>query len=243
MIDLDIIIEGLETVDDETTMFFDRKMGDTVMLNPYVGDYEVLSEAIEADEDDRFIRLPSRQDINEYGMMEDFIDRLPDGRRKDTLYRAISGRGAFRRFKDTIDRFDLSEQWYAFRDRGYARVAKEWCEENDIDYYYNGTIPLEDEDEDGPVSLAPSQLVKLEGITRRLSELQGALEDLADEADGEPEEVLSDAASDIEDILDRLGTLKDVSVDIVVDGNVEATKALSDLQRKTLDKQHRSGEE
>ena len=57
--------------------------------------------------------------------MEWFIEDLDDADFADRLARAISGRGAFRRFKDTLfDRPDLMTRWYAFsndRQRGRAR--------------------------------------------------------------------------------------------------------------------------
>ena len=50
---------------------------------------------------------------------------LDDAEFADLLARAISGRGAFRRFKDTLsERPDLMTRWYAFandRQRGRAR--------------------------------------------------------------------------------------------------------------------------
>ena len=54
-----------------------------------------------------------------------FIEDLDDTSLADRLARAISGRGAFRRFKDTLfDRPELMTRWYAFsgdRQRGRAR--------------------------------------------------------------------------------------------------------------------------
>src|SRR5919198_5740801 len=37
-----------------------------------------------------------------YSDMRDFSARVPDARARDLLLRAIAGRGAFRRFKDTL---------------------------------------------------------------------------------------------------------------------------------------------
>jgi hypothetical protein len=46
--------------------------------------------------------------------MEWFIEDLDDAAFADRLARAISGRGAFRRFKDAhFDRPDLMTRWYA----------------------------------------------------------------------------------------------------------------------------------
>lgn len=134
MIDLDIIIVALETSNDETTMFYDRQLADTLLLSEYMDDFEELAEAIDADVEHRYLRLPDRREINEYGMMKDFIETLSEGVEKETLAMAISGRGAFRRFKDTLYRFDLEARWYAFRYAACARVARNWCEENDIEY-------------------------------------------------------------------------------------------------------------
>ncbi len=52
-----------------------------------------------------------------YRDMEDFIARVPGRRAADLLERAIAGRGAFRRFKDTLFEFpELRQAWFEFRD-------------------------------------------------------------------------------------------------------------------------------
>ena len=134
MINLDIIVEALEMTDNETEFFFDREKNDTVMLSQYSDDYQQVSDMIDEDEDDRFIRLPSQREINEYGMMEEFVSNVRNDSQRAALEIALSGRGAFRRFKDTVIRFGIEKNWYAFRDKEYLRVAREWCVENDVEY-------------------------------------------------------------------------------------------------------------
>ena len=168
MINLDIIIESLEFTSDESTYYFDRKTNETVLLSEYADDYQEVSKAIDEDEEDRFIPLPTQREINEYGMLRDFVESLPDGDKKYTLQMSITGRGAFRRFKDTVRHFDLEDKWYAFRDKCYARVARRWCEDNDLEYYQKGKgIPLEEllediaEDEDEPVDVVKIDMESL----------------------------------------------------------------------------------
>ena len=134
MINLDIIVEALEMTDDETEFFFDREKNDTVMLSQYSDDYQQVSDMIDEDEDDRFIRLPSQREINEYGMMEEFVSNVRNDSQRVALEIALSGRGAFRHFKDTVIRFGIEKNWYAFRDKEYLHVAREWCVENDVEY-------------------------------------------------------------------------------------------------------------
>jgi predicted nucleotidyltransferase len=62
-----------------------------------------------------------------YGDMEDFIDAVPDRRASELLRRAIAGRGAFRRFKDTLFEFpDLRAAWFEFSDTRMRRRAIEF---------------------------------------------------------------------------------------------------------------------
>lgn len=62
-----------------------------------------------------------------YADMVDFIALVPDRRAADLLERAIAGRGAFRRFKDTLFEFpELREEWFRFRDTRMQRRAIEF---------------------------------------------------------------------------------------------------------------------
>jgi hypothetical protein len=62
-----------------------------------------------------------------YRDMEDFIALVRDPRARELLERAIEGRGAFRRFKDTLFEFrELREAWFRFHDARMERRALEW---------------------------------------------------------------------------------------------------------------------
>jgi len=85
---------------------------------------EEIGEEGDADPD-RWLWVGCEGSRNAYGDMVWFIESLDEPTLSDRLTRAISGRGAFRRFKDVLfDRPDLITQWYAFsadRQRGRAR--------------------------------------------------------------------------------------------------------------------------
>lgn len=69
-----------------------------------------------------------------YQDMADFTDALTDEQAADRLARAIRGKGAFRRFKDTLhdQHPDLLPAWYAFRDARALRRAVEWLADNSL---------------------------------------------------------------------------------------------------------------
>ncbi|WP_240035284.1 UPF0158 family protein [Neobacillus notoginsengisoli] len=66
--------------------------------------------------------------------MEDFCYSLTDENKKEVLHKSILGKGAFRRFKDNVNRLGISSQWYEFRDQRYREIAKEFCESKNIEY-------------------------------------------------------------------------------------------------------------
>jgi len=80
----------------------------------------------EGDDPDRWLWVNSEGSRPGYRDMELFIDGLDDADAADRLSIAISGRGAFRRFKDVLTRWpDLFDRWSSFsedRRRGRART-------------------------------------------------------------------------------------------------------------------------
>jgi len=80
------------------------------------------------DEDpDRWLPVWCEGSRAAYGDMEDFIEALSDEDRADRLSIAISGRGAFRRFKDVLGRWPGElEAWYAFSDERQRGRARAW---------------------------------------------------------------------------------------------------------------------
>jgi hypothetical protein len=125
-VDLRSLAEALEDHSPETTWWFDPQTG---AVEPYLAD--PVSAALDEEEEDPLDRgllriepIPSRE---AYGDMEDFIGRVRDPRARDLLERAIAGRGAFRRFKDTLLDFqELRAVWFAFHDARMERRAIEW---------------------------------------------------------------------------------------------------------------------
>lgn len=99
-------------------------------LDPETGAVELFSEELDEHPDDRGLvpvdPIPSHE---AYRDLEDFVARVREPRARDLLERAIAGRGAFRRFKDTLHEFpELREAWFAFHDARMERRAIRWLE-------------------------------------------------------------------------------------------------------------------
>lgn len=127
MIKLNEVIDGLEFVNSglDTNAYFNPDKNEIF----YIGEYDTYD-----DEFEESIMLPSKYEIHEYSMMEDFIETIDDVKLYNQLCIAITGPGSFRRFKDTCINFEIIEDWYKFRDKKYREIAINWCRENNIDY-------------------------------------------------------------------------------------------------------------
>ena len=94
---------------------------------------ENISLAKEILEKDEYIALPTKFDVNEYAIMEEFCLSINKDELREIMYQSIKGRGAFRRFRENIQRHGIEIDWYKFRDEAMKQLAIEWCEENEIE--------------------------------------------------------------------------------------------------------------
>jgi hypothetical protein len=83
---------------------------------------------------DDYLELPSRFDIHEYEIMEKFCLSVSDEKISNVLLNKIRGSGAFHRFKDTIYRYGIEEDWFRFKDEAYKDIAISWLESHGFDY-------------------------------------------------------------------------------------------------------------
>ncbi|MGQ7420549.1 UPF0158 family protein [Streptococcus suis] len=129
------IVDALQMLDQDDRYYYDSHLDELVYLSveeTSLKAREDLEEEIEEDVIGRFVRLPTYYDFNPYTFMELYISDLTDGDLSGRLSRAIRGRGAFRRFKNELERCDRLEEWYAFETQCYKELVLDWCQENEI---------------------------------------------------------------------------------------------------------------
>lgn len=83
---------------------------------------------------DKYLELPSAFDIHEYEIMERFCLSVADQKISNVLLNKIHGSGAFRRFRDTIYRYGIEENWFKHRDEAYKEIAISWLESHGFNY-------------------------------------------------------------------------------------------------------------
>lgn len=136
MMKLQTVIDAIEQASEAYTILYDTETNETVYLpDAYVtGETdEVLEELLDRDPK-RFLHFPTKYELHEHSIMESFVDHLPPGRAKSELIRAIRGKGAFRRFKQSIRYHGMEQSWYAYLADSYRELAERWCKENEIQF-------------------------------------------------------------------------------------------------------------
>ena len=143
------IVDELEMILDEHSSYFNISDGEVYTVSD-----EEMSAAEEGDQlddfpdwqqeniaiaqsiisKDNYIELPSKFDVHEYAIMEEFCYTIKDSKISDALQIAIQGKGAFRKFKDACHRFNFIEQWYSYKNEALKDIAISWCNDNNLEY-------------------------------------------------------------------------------------------------------------
>jgi len=78
---------------------------------------------------DRYEEIPVRPSYKAFDFMVEFARMLADRRIQKKLYSALNGRGAFRRFKDTLREYpEVEKEWFRFKAERDKEEVKEWLE-------------------------------------------------------------------------------------------------------------------
>jgi hypothetical protein len=142
---LDAIIEALESLDDSISSYLDLETGEVHSITEEefdlvedVPDWQreavVLARDIQQHEGKRYLALPNKFDVHEWDIMDRFSQSLRNTHLRNDFHGAIYGAGAFRLFKRLLAEYNLWDAWNRFKQIELRRIAKQWCEENGIDF-------------------------------------------------------------------------------------------------------------
>jgi len=131
-LDLSKAAQEFEMIDAETHLFYNTETGEFDFYSDFMDSGEGSKEKFE---ESCWVAAPGQHDINEYDMMTRFTEAITNPRANELLCIALEGKGAFRRFKDTLHRVDMTDEWYAFKREAYIDLAREWCDNNGIPYF------------------------------------------------------------------------------------------------------------
>ncbi|WP_203624427.1 MULTISPECIES: UPF0158 family protein [unclassified Lacticaseibacillus] len=130
-IKLSAVSEAIEMTDEELEFLYDREAGTII---PVPDDDDEAEALFEADDDERYVALPTQYDRDDYQLMVQFTARVATGVQRPQFERALHGRGVFKRFRRVLEAAGLLDRWYEFQAAAYQEQARQWCQANDIAY-------------------------------------------------------------------------------------------------------------
>lgn len=115
--------------------YVDIRAGKVVMMADDLAERDAMHYALAMEEDwEHYIPIPNVMDGDEAAMMRAFVESRPREDVKERLLTALQGAGAVTRFRHQVRHLLLKPAWEAFKQDYLMQVARDWCEENDVEY-------------------------------------------------------------------------------------------------------------
>ena len=127
------ILDTFDEMSETTSHYLDLETGEIVCIDRMLMEPSEIQELYEQLDEHDCCQLPGERDLREYDTMEAFVDTL-ERKAHRQLAAAISGRGAFRRFKEGIRELGIEDAWYSYLEKSRRQKAIDWCEENDLEW-------------------------------------------------------------------------------------------------------------
>ncbi len=80
-------------------------------------------------ESDRYISVPNKHDLNLGRSLATAFAEQEMPRDAQNIWDIFRRCGAYRRFKDLLDRRDMLQRWYDFEERETDKALRAWCED------------------------------------------------------------------------------------------------------------------
>lgn len=115
--------------------YVDTAAGKVIMMADDLAERDAMHYAMVMEEDwERYIPIPNIMDGDEAAMMRAFAESRPREAVKERLLAALQGAGAVTRFRHQVRHLLLKPAWEAFKQEYLMKAARDWCEENAVEY-------------------------------------------------------------------------------------------------------------
>lgn len=114
--------------------YIDIESGRVILMQDDLGEEEALNHVFEIEDDwEHYIPLPNAVDSEEHNLMESFAAAQREDV-KERLQEILQKSGAQIKFRQQIKHLLLKPVWEKFQQEYFLNVARDYCEENDLEY-------------------------------------------------------------------------------------------------------------
>ena len=114
--------------------YIDIASGRVILMQDDLGEEEALNHVFEIEDDwEHYIPLPNAVDSEGHNLMESFAAAQREDV-KERLQEILQKTGAQIKFRQQIKHLLLKPAWEMFQQEYFLNVARDYCEENDLEY-------------------------------------------------------------------------------------------------------------
>ena len=114
--------------------YIDIESGRVILMQDDLGEEEALNHVFEIEDDwEHYIPLPNAVDSEEHNLMVSFAAAQREDV-KERLQEILQKSGAQLKFRQQIKHLLLKPAWEKFQQEYFLNVARDYCEENDLEY-------------------------------------------------------------------------------------------------------------
>lgn len=108
----------------EHSAYLEKSTGKILLHSEYVDTPDELPDDLDPD---RYLEIPHKRELGRGDKLvfSFVIEHLPS--RLEEVEAIFHRRGAYRRYKDLLERFGLLERWYAYEEESMASAIRDWC--------------------------------------------------------------------------------------------------------------------
>ena len=115
--------------------YVDIKLGKVIIMQDDMAEADTLDHIFDIEDDwQHYIPLPNVIDNEAHAIMLGFIEGQARADIKDRLLAALNSTGAAIKFQQQVRHLLLKSAWENYRQEYFMAAARDWCEENDLEY-------------------------------------------------------------------------------------------------------------
>jgi len=128
--DILLAFEFVSAGESDNSAYLCRETGAVFWRSEFGDNLDELPDDI--DDGEKYVALPNLRDLDLGRRLvmrfarEQFADHI------DKVAEIFSRRGAYRRFKDLLEREEALDKWWAFEQAAKEKALREWCAENGV---------------------------------------------------------------------------------------------------------------
>jgi hypothetical protein len=130
-----------ERFDDDMEDYYEVEFDEETHMPDWMEEEIELALEVLLLERERYARIPERYSGNAYAAMEEFTEALEDLPLRQELRGILSGRGAFRKFKDALEPYPKERKmWYGYNAKKAKKEIGEWLRSLNIEPEMGKTV-------------------------------------------------------------------------------------------------------